>query len=281
MEKKVSVIGSGLMGSGIAQVFAYSGFSTTLIDIKESLVENALSKIEKQLERMVEKNKCSNDEKNAALSRIKISTNYDDAKDSDLVVEAVNENMEIKKEVFKKLDSICGENTILASNTSTLSIASLASVTNRADKVIGMHFFIPAPVMKLVEIIPSINTSSETLNFIKEVSDKLNKVSVTAKDFPGFIVNRIFVPMWNEAMFLVMEGIEPEDIDNAMKYGANLPMGPLELADFAGLDTVLSVMNTLYDGFKDSKFRPCPLLVKKVESGNLGRKTGKGFYDYK
>lgn len=157
----------------------------------------------------------------------------------------------------------------------------MASVTNRADKVIGMHFFIPAPVMKLVEIIPSINTSLETLNFIKDVSDKLNKVSVTAKDFPGFIVNRIFVPMWNEAMFLVMEGIDPKDIDNAMKYGANLPMGPLELADFAGLDTVLSVMNTLYDGFKDSKFRPCPLLVKKVESGNLGRKTGKGFYDYK
>lgn len=281
MEKKVSVIGSGLMGSGIAQVFAYSGFNTVLIDIKESFVENALSKIEKQLERMVEKNKCSADEKNAALSRIKISTNYDDAIDSDLVVEAVNENMEIKKEVFRKLDSICNEKTILASNTSTLSIASLASVTNRADKVIGMHFFIPAPVMKLVEIIPSINTSLETLNVIKEVSDKLNKISVTAKDFPGFIVNRIFVPMWNEAMFLVMEGIEPKDIDNAMKYGANLPMGPLELADFAGLDTVLSVMNTLYDGFKDSKFRPCPLLVKKVESGNLGRKTGKGFYDYK
>ncbi|WP_252832432.1 3-hydroxyacyl-CoA dehydrogenase family protein [Brachyspira pilosicoli] len=210
-----------------------------------------------------------------------MSTNYDDAIDSDLVVEAVNENMEIKKEVFRKLDSICNEKTILASNTSTLSIASLASVTNRADKVIGMHFFIPAPVMKLVEIIPSINTSLETLNVIKEVSDKLNKISVTAKDFPGFIVNRIFVPMWNEAMFLVMEGIDPKDIDNAMKYGANLPMGPLELADFAGLDTVLSVMNTLYDGFKDSKFRPCPLLVKKVESGNLGRKTGKGFYDYK
>ncbi|ADK30635.1 3-hydroxyacyl-CoA dehydrogenase NAD-binding domain-containing protein [Brachyspira pilosicoli] len=281
MEKKVSVIGSGLMGSGIAQVFAYSGFNTVLIDIKESFVENALSNIEKQLERMVEKNKCSADEKNAALSRIKISTNYDDAIDSDLVVEAVNENMEIKKEVFRKLDSICNEKTILASNTSTLSIASLASVTNRADKVIGMHFFIPAPVMKLVEIIPSINTSLETLNVIKEVSDKLNKISVTAKDFPGFIVNRIFVPMWNEAMFLVMEGIDPKDIDNAMKYGANLPMGPLELADFAGLDTVLSVMNTLYDGFKDSKFRPCPLLVKKVESGNLGRKTGKGFYDYK
>lgn len=281
MEKKVSVIGSGLMGSGIAQVFAYSGFNTVLIDIKESFVENALSKIEKQLERMVEKNKCSNDEKNAVLSRIKISTNYDDAKDSELVVEAVNENIEIKKDVFRKLDSICNKETILASNTSTLSIASLASVTNRADKVIGMHFFIPAPVMKLVEIIPSINTSLETLNVIKDVSDKLNKVSVTAKDFPGFIVNRIFVPMWNEAMFLVMEGIDPKDIDNAMKYGANLPMGPLELADFAGLDTVLSVMNTLYDGFKDSKFRPCPLLVKKVESGNLGRKTGKGFYDYK
>lgn len=281
MEKKVSVIGSGLMGSGIAQVFAYSGFNTVLIDIKESFVENALSKIEKQLERMVEKNKCSNDEKNAVLSRIKISTNYDDAKDSELVVEAVNENIEIKKDVFRKLDSICNKETILASNTSTLSIASLASVTNRADKVIGMHFFIPAPMMKLVEIIPSINTSLETLNFIKDVSDKLNKVSVTAKDFPGFIVNRIFVPMWNEAMFLVMEGIDPKDIDNAMKYGANLPMGPLELADFAGLDTVLSVMNTLYDGFKDSKFRPCPLLVKKVESGNLGRKTGKGFYDYK
>ena len=230
---------------------------------------------------MAEKNKCTNEEKDKTLSRIKISVNYEDAKDSDLVIEAVNENIEIKKSVFKELDKICGKKTILASNTSTLSITSLASVTNRPDKVIGMHFFIPAPVMKLVEIIPGINTSSETFNFVKDVSDKLNKISVTAKDFPGFIVNRIFVPMWNEAMFLVMEGVEPKDIDNAMKYGANLPMGPLELADFAGLDTVLSVMNTLYDGFKDSKFRPCPLLVKKVEAGDLGRKTGKGFYDYK
>lgn len=281
MEKVITVIGSGLMGSGIAQVCAYSGFNTILIDIKKELVENAYKKIESQLIRMTEKNKCSNEEKDKTLSRIKISVNYEDAKDSDLVIEAVNENIEIKKSVFKELDKICGKKTILASNTSTLSITSLASVTNRADKVIGMHFFIPAPVMKLVEIIPGINTSSETFNFVKDVSDKLNKISVTAKDFPGFIVNRIFVPMWNEAMFLVMEGVEPKDIDNAMKYGANLPMGPLELADFAGLDTVLSVMNTLYDGFKDSKFRPCPLLVKKVEAGDLGRKTGKGFYDYK
>ncbi len=281
MEKVITVIGSGLMGSGIAQVCAYSGFNTILIDIKKELVENAYKKIESQLIRMAEKNKCSNEEKDKTLSRIKISVNYEDAKDSDLVIEAVNENIEIKKSVFKELDKICGKKTILASNTSTLSITSLASVTNRPDKVIGMHFFIPAPVMKLVEIIPGINTSSETFNFVKDVSDKLNKISVTAKDFPGFIVNRIFVPMWNEAMFLVMEGVEPKDIDNAMKYGANLPMGPLELADFAGLDTVLSVMNTLYDGFKDSKFRPCPLLVKKVEAGDLGRKTGKGFYDYK
>ncbi|MEI0604013.1 3-hydroxyacyl-CoA dehydrogenase NAD-binding domain-containing protein [Brachyspira alvinipulli] len=281
MEKVITVIGSGLMGSGIAQVCAYSGFNTILIDIKKELVENAYKKIESQLIRMAEKNKCSNEEKDKTLSRIKISVNYEDAKDSDLVIEAVNENIEIKKSVFKELDKICDKKTILASNTSTLSITSLASVTNRPDKVIGMHFFIPAPVMKLVEIIPGINTSSETFNFVKDVSDKLNKISVTAKDFPGFIVNRIFVPMWNEAMFLVMEGVEPKDIDNAMKYGANLPMGPLELADFAGLDTVLSVMNTLYDGFKDSKFRPCPLLVKKVEAGDLGRKTGKGFYDYK
>ena len=281
MEKVITVIGSGLMGSGIAQVCAYSGFNTILIDIKKELVENAYKKIESQLIRMAEKNKCTNEEKDKTLSRIKISVNYEDAKDSDLVIEAVNENIEIKKSVFKELDKICGKKTILASNTSTLSITSLASVTNRPDKVIGMHFFIPAPVMKLVEIIPGINTSSETFNFVKDVSDKLNKISVTAKDFPGLIVNRIFVPMWNEAMFLVMEGVEPKDIDNAMKYGANLPMGPLELADFAGLDTVLSVMNTLYDGFKDSKFRPCPLLVKKVEAGDLGRKTGKGFYDYK
>lgn len=281
MEKVITVIGSGLMGSGIAQVCAYSGFNTILIDIKKELVENAYKKIESQLIRMAEKNKCTNEEKDKTLSRIKISVNYEDAKDSDLVIEAVNENIEIKKSVFKELDKICDKKTILASNTSTLSITSLASVTNRPDKVIGMHFFIPAPVMKLVEIIPGINTSSETFNFVKDVSDKLNKISVTAKDFPGFIVNRIFVPMWNEAMFLVMEGVEPKDIDNAMKYGANLPMGPLELADFAGLDTVLSVMNTLYDGFKDSKFRPCPLLVKKVEAGDLGRKTGKGFYDYK
>lgn len=280
MNKNIMVIGSGLMGSGIAQICAYSGFRTILVDIKKEFTDSAYEKIKKSLERMVEKSKCSEQEMKNALSNLTVSIDYNDGKDCDLVIEAVNENIEIKKNVFKSLDKICNAKTIFASNTSTLSITQLATSTNRPDKVIGMHFFIPAPVMKLVEIIPGINTSKETFEFIKSISDNLNKISVTAKDFPGFIVNRIFVPMWNEAMFLVMEGVEPKDIDNAMKYGANLPMGPLELADFAGLDTVLSVMNTLYDGFKDSKFRPCPLLVKKVEGGNLGRKTGKGFYDY-
>lgn len=280
MNKNIMIIGSGLMGSGIAQICAFSGFKTILVDIKKEFTDSGYEKIEKSLQRMVEKNKCSEQEMKNALSNLTTSVDYNDGKDCDLVIEAVNENIEVKKNVFKQLDKICNAKTIFASNTSTLSITQLASSTNRPDKVIGMHFFIPAPVMKLVEIIPGINTSKETFEFIKQISDNLNKISVTAKDFPGFIVNRIFVPMWNEAMFLVMEGVEPKDIDNAMKYGANLPMGPLELADFAGLDTVLSVMNTLYDGFKDSKFRPCPLLVKKVEGGNLGRKTGKGFYDY-
>lgn len=278
--EKIFVLGAGTMGAGIVQAFAQKGYEVIVRDIKDEFVERGLAGINKNLSKLVAKGKMDEATKEAVLSRISGTTDMNLAADCDLVVEAAIENMEIKKSIFAELDGICKESTILASNTSSLSITEVASATKRPDKVIGMHFFIPAPVMKLVEIIPGINTSKETFEFIKSISDNLNKISVTAKDFPGFIVNRIFVPMWNEAMFLVMEGVEPKDIDNAMKYGANLPMGPLELADFAGLDTVLSVMNTLYDGFKDSKFRPCPLLVKKVEGGNLGRKTGKGFYDY-
>ena len=280
MIKNIMVIGAGLMGSGIAQAFATANYNVILLDSKYEFAQKGLDNIKSILSSKLEKNKITKEQFDSILNLIKISDNYEDGKDVDIAIEAVNENIELKKEVFRKLDSICNEKTILTSNTSTLSITSLASETKRKDKVIGMHFFIPAPVMKLVEIIPSLNTSAETLEVVKELTKKLDKIFVIAKDFPGFIVNRLAPTMWNEAMFLVMEGVEPEDIDNAMKYGTNMAMGPLELADFAGLDTVLAVMQSLYNGFNDQKYRPCPLLIKMVEAGKLGRKTCEGFYKY-
>lgn len=279
MVKKIMVVGAGLMGSGISQTLATHGYHVTMVDIKKEYLKRSLENIECSLKRLIEKRKVSKEHADKTLSLIEISSDY--IKNADIVIEAVNENINIKKELFKKLDEICDKKTILASNTSTLSITALGASTNRPDKVIGMHFFIPATVMKLVEITPGLKTSEETVKTINELSKSLKKIAVFAKDTPGFIVNRLFVPMWNEAMFLVMEGLNPKEVDNAMKHGTNIPMGPLELADFAGLDTVLSVMNALYDGFHDSKFRPCPLLIKMVEAGNLGVKTKEGFYKYK
>ena len=203
-----------------------------------------------------------------------------DGKDAALVIEAVSENLELKKKVFAQIDAVCSPNTIIATNTSTLSIAALGGATKRPDRCIGMHFFIPAPVMKLVEIIPSLCTAHEVVTYLQAFCGKIGKTYVMCNDYPGFIVNRLAVPMWNEAMFLVMEGASPADIDTALTLGTNMAMGPLATADFAGLDTVLATMTALWDGYKDPKFRPCPLLVKMVESGNLGRKTGRGFYEY-
>lgn len=276
----VVVLGAGIMGQGIAETFAKSGYRVFLNDVNKEYVENALINIEKSIQKQIAKQKITEEESKDILKNIIPTENLSDYKNASLVIEAVSENIDIKKTVFKNLDKVFNKDTILASNTSTLSITEIASSTERPDKIIGMHFFIPAPVMKLVEIIPGELTSKDTISFVKNISEKINKITVQGKDYPGFIVNRIFIPMWNEAMFLVMEGVEPKDIDNAMKYGANLPMGPLELADFAGLDTVLSVMKTLYTGFSDPKFRPCPLLINKVAAGKLGRKTGEGFYKY-
>ncbi len=279
-EQKVSIVGAGQMGSGIAITFALAGYSVLVLDIKDEFVKSGLKKIEDFLERSVKKEKITTKEKQAILGRVSTSTSMKEAADSFLVVEAATENLEIKLTIFKELDELCDSETILASNTSTYSIAKIASVTNRPEKVIGMHFFIPAPVMKLVEVIPGIKTSSGTTKKVVEIGGKIGKKVAVAPDSSGFIVNRLLVPMWNEAANLVAEGTKPEDIDIAMKNGANLPMGPLELADFAGLDTTLSVMEEMYAYFGDPKFRPSPLLRKMVDAGLYGRKTGEGFYKY-
>ncbi len=278
---KVSVIGAGTMGNGIAQVFAQFGNDVNLIDVKQEYLDRASAVIEKNLGRMVKKEKITQDDATAALGRLNTITDLQAAGDSDLVVEAAFEDFEVKKEIFTTLDGICGPNTILASNTSSLSLTKIAGVTGRADKVIGMHFMNPVPIMKLVEIIRGQATSDETLAVVTKVAQDLGKVPVTVQDYPGFIANRVLMPMINEAVYCLMEGVaEREAIDTVMKLGMAHPMGPLTLADFIGLDICLDIMEVLYDGFGDSKYRPCPLLRRMVDAGYLGRKSGRGFYDY-
>lgn len=279
--KKIFVLGAGTMGAGIVQAFAQKGYEVIVRDIKDEFVERGIAGINKGLTKQVAKGKMTEEDKEAILSRISGTTDMKLAADCDLVVEAAIENMKIKKEIFAELDSICKESTILASNTSSLSITEVASATKRPDKVIGMHFFNPAPVMKLVEIIRGIATSQETFDAVKELSVAIGKEPVEVAEAPGFVVNRILIPMINEATFIYQEGIASvEDIDAAMKYGANHPMGPLALGDLIGLDVCLAIMDVLYNETGDNKYRASSILRKYVRAGWLGRKSGKGFYDY-
>lgn len=277
---KVMVVGSGIMGSGIAQAFAEAGVKVCLTDVSREFSEKGLANIKHFLKRKVEKGKLDSGKYDDIVANITVIDSYEEAKDADLAIEVVTENIEVKKKVFRELDAVMDAHTILASNTSTFSITALGGAAGRPDKVVGMHFFIPAPVMKLVEVIPGMLTSGETFERAMEISKQIGKTPVKAPDTSGFLVNKLLVTMWNEAAFLVMEGNKPEDIDAAMKLGANLPMGPCELADFAGLDTVLAVMTEMFTNIGDTKYRPCPLLKKMVAAGLLGRKSGKGFYSY-
>ncbi|MDI7740921.1 3-hydroxybutyryl-CoA dehydrogenase [Lysinibacillus fusiformis] len=279
--QKIMVVGAGQMGSGIAQVCAQAGFDVKLNDMKQEFFDRGLGVITKNLTRDVAKGRKTEDEKDAVLSRISMSLDLKDAVDADLVIEAATENMEIKQSIFRELDAIAPKHAILATNTSSLPITEIAAVTERAEKVIGMHFMNPVPVMKLVEIIRGLATADEVYGAVEEMTYKLSKTPVEVNDFPGFISNRILLPMINEAIYALYEGVATKEaIDDVMKLGMNHPMGPLTLADFIGLDTCLSIMEILHDGLGDSKYRPCPLLRKYVAAGWLGKKTGRGFYVY-
>lgn len=278
---KIMVLGAGTMGAGIVQVAAQSGFEVIVRDIKQEFVDKGIAGIDKLLSKNVDKGKMTAEDKAAVMGRISGTVDMAAAADCDLVIEAALEVMDIKKAIFKELDTVCKADCILATNTSALSVTEIAAATGRPDKVIGMHFFNPVPAMKLVEIIRGASTSQETYDVIKEMSLKLGKAPVEINEAPGFVVNRLLIPMLNEGMYALMEGVaNAEDIDTSMKFGAGHPMGPLALADMIGLDICLKIMETLYKEFGDPKYRPCPLLVKLVRANKLGRKTGEGFFKY-
>lgn len=278
--KTVGVLGAGSMGSGIAEVASRAGYSVILVDVNSAALAKGKGRIESNVNKSVEKTQLDATAAKDIVSRIKTGEAYEELSAADFIIEAVFENLAVKKEAFKKLDVIAKADALLASNTSGLSITEISAVTKRPDKVIGLHFFYPAPRMKLVEIIRGLPTSDTTYNEARALVEKFGKTAILAQDYPGFIVNRILLPMINEAVFCVMEGAKPEDVDTGMKLGCNHPMGPLELADFVGIDVALATITGLYENLRDSKYRPCPLFVKMVEAGWLGRKTGRGFYNY-